>query len=253
MIIGILGVGHLASTIIAGLLQSGIAPQNIILSPRGKGSELSALYGISVATDNASLVDHSDLVLLCVRPADAVMAVAGLPWRSEQILITACAGIAINCFTAAPARIVRAMPLTAAEINASPTACFPSIPEATAILERLGPVILLESEADFEVATVNAAVYGWVQDLIRQTIEWSVEKGLDEQAMRGLIAGTFVAAGRLINEKPEPIKQLLSELVTPGGITELGLEVLAAGGQSDVWHDACNAVLLRLTEKVIAD
>ncbi|MBV2142127.1 NAD(P)-binding domain-containing protein [Falsochrobactrum sp. TDYN1] len=249
MFLGILGVGHLATTIVSGLLRSGFDAKNIILSPRGKVKELSDLYGIRIATDNASLVDMADVVLLAVRPMDAAKSTKGLPWRKEQIVISACAGVAIENIPVVPARVVRAMPLTAAAINASPTACFPPIPDAVAILKHLGPVIALASEADFEVATVNAAVYGWVQDLIRQTTEWCTEKGLSEPTARQLIANTFIAAGRLIDEKPDPVSQLLSELVTPGGITELGLNILSDGGQPAIWRDASEAVLSKLTEK----
>jgi pyrroline-5-carboxylate reductase len=40
---------------------------------------------------------------------------------------------------------------------------------------------------------------------------------------------------------------MLTELVTPGGITELGLNVLDAAGQPQAWQQACEAVLKRLT------
>lgn len=246
MRVGILGVGHLAAALAAGLLRSGLEPEQLRLSPRGRARELAERHGLVVAADNRDLVDGAEVVLLAVRPADAAAAVAGLPWREGQVVISACAGVPLAGLAVAPARAVRAMPLTAAAINASPTACFPPLPAAVAVLERLGPVVALASEADFEVATVNAAVYGWAQDLIRRTAEWSADQGPQAEAMRRLVALTFVAAGRLIAEKPEPMTQLLDELVTPGGITELGLDVLAAGGQPALWQAACEAVLARL-------
>lgn len=249
MIVGILGVGHLAAAMLAGLLRSGLDPSDIILSPRGRAPELSAMHGIPMVADNRDLVERADVIILAVRPADAPAAVDGLPWRQGQVLISVCAGVALSRLAVAPAQAVRAMPLTAAEINASPTACFPALAEARAVLERLGPVVVLASEADFEVATVSAAVYGWVQDLIRRTVVWSTGKGPEEQAMRQLVALTFVAAGQLIAEKAEPMEKLLGELVTPGGITELGLDVLATRGQTQAWLEACEAVLTRLTGK----
>lgn len=249
MILGVLGVGHLAKVIISGLISSGFKPNNILLSPRGKAQEISSLYGISMALDNRDLVDRSDVIFVAVRPSDAINSVEGLPWRESHVIINVCAGISIDALPVNPARLVRAMPLTASEINASPTVCYPDIPEATAILRHLGPVIPLTNEADFEVATVNAAVYGWVQDLIRQTTDWCIEKGLSQAIARQLVANTFVAAGRLIAEKPEPIEKLLSELVTPGGITELGIKVLSEKGHSNIWRDASEAVLKKLLQE----
>jgi pyrroline-5-carboxylate reductase len=247
MIIGILGVGHLATSIVIGLLRSGLHPRQILLSPRGKAQALSARHGLQFAADNHDLVEQADILLLTVRPADAPNAVAGLPWRTGQIVVSACASVPISRLDVAPARAVRIMPLTASEIGCSPTVYFPDIEEARLLIDRLGPSIALNSEDDFEVATVMAAVYGWAQDLIRRSAEWSGARGLDPAIARRLAAHTFVAAGRLIAEKPESMDRMLEELTTPGGITESGLQVLTRRGVPEAWEEACTAVFAKLT------
>ena len=78
MKLGIIGVGHLASSVLKGLLHAGVAPHTICLSPRGHGPDLAAQHGFNLATDNASLVTESDVVLLAVRPADAADVINGL-------------------------------------------------------------------------------------------------------------------------------------------------------------------------------
>jgi pyrroline-5-carboxylate reductase len=250
VIIGIIGVGHLAASILSGLVGAGVDPADILLSPRGQAHALSARWGIPLAADNDDLVNRADIVLLSVRPVDAHTAAADLPWRPGQTLVSFCAGVTISRLEAGPARVMRAMPLTSAAINASPTVCFPATGPAIAVLEKLGPVIPLGSEEEFEVATVNAAVYGWAQDLIRQSADWASARGGDAMAMRKLAALTFVAAGRLIAETDKPMETLIGELVTPGGITELGLGVLAREGQPQAWQAACDAVLQRLSGRV---
>ncbi len=247
MIIGFLGVGHLAAALIAGLKRAGVSPQAMLLSPRGRSAELSGRYGIDIAASSKALVARCDIIVLAVRPHDAAQAVAGLPFRAGQVLISVCAGVALAELASGPAKVVRAMPLTAAEINASPTVFFPDDGAARQLLERLGPAFALRSEREFEVATVNAAIYGWAQSLIAQSAEWCATKGTDAATMRQLVAQTFVAAGRLIAEKNDPMEHMLSELVTPGGITELGLSVLDAADQRRAWQCACEAVLDRLT------
>lgn len=247
MILGVLGVGHLASSMLAGFQRSGLGPESILLSPRGKAAALCARHGFRLAADNRDLVERADIVILAVRPAQAPQVVQDLPWRSGQLVISVCAGVPLSRLGVAPARAVRAMPFTAAEIGASPTAYFPGIEEAQALLGRLGPAIALASERDFEVATVSAAVYGWAQDLIRKTAEWSSAEGLHPAVARRLTAMTFVAAGKLIAQRAEPMDRLLEELVTPGGITERGLQVLSARGVPQAWEEACEAVLDKLT------
>ena len=141
------------------------------------------------------------------------------------------------------------MPLTATEIGASATPVFPDIGTARPILNALGSVVALAREEDFEVATVSAAIYGWAQDLMRQSIEWSAAGGLERAAARQLVANTFVAAGRLIAEKDAPLDDMLRQLVTPGGITERGLQVLAERDVPSAWTAACKAVLEKLQDR----
>lgn len=245
---GVVGVGHLAGAVLRGLMRARLSPDELLLSPRGLAAKLSRAYGIPLARDNADLVTRSSVVLLAVRPADAPGALHGLPWRADHVIVSACAGVPADRLSAvaAPARIVRIMPVTAAEIGASPTVVFPDDAVVRPLLEPLGPVVAVDSEEAFEIATVHAAIYGWVQDLIGRSAEWSERQGLAPEAARRLSALTFVAAGRLVAEHSEPVSELLRSLVTPGGITELGLGVLNERGAPDAWTAACDAVMARL-------
>lgn len=249
MRLGIIGVGHLASAIVARLLETGWPAENLVLSPRGKSAELAKQHALTIAPDTAALVKACDAVLLAVRPADAVAAVRGLPWRDGQSLVSACAGVRIEALqqAAAPARIARIMPLTAATLGASPTTIYPDVAAIRPLLERLGSVLPLRSEAEFEAATTTAAVYGWAQELVRLTTDWLMAQGLEAATARQLTARTFTAAGRLTAEAPESLEALMHGLVTPGGITELGLKTLAAHGVPEAWQHACAAVLARLS------
>lgn len=249
MILGFLGVGHLATSVVEGLLRSGLSASQLLLSPRGKGPALAQARGLAVAADNADLVRRSDIVFLAVRPADVALAVGDLPWRAGQLVISACAGVPLAELRVAPGQAVRAMPLTASEIGASPTVFFPDNIEARRFLDRIGPSLALATEAEFEIATVNAAVYGWAQDLIRQSVDWAAMQGSDPATMRRLTALTFVAAGRIMAEKQESMDRLLSDLVTPGGITELGLASLSADGVPAAWSAASDRVLTRLRKE----
>ncbi|MEZ5798550.1 MAG: pyrroline-5-carboxylate reductase dimerization domain-containing protein [Paracoccaceae bacterium] len=248
MKLGVLGVGHLAATLLKGWDRAGVDPARVILSPRGHGPDLAAARGYGLAADNADLVARADLVVLAVRPAAAVPAVTGLPWRAGQVILSACAGVPIAALAqAAPgARVVRIMPLTAAEIGRSPTAIHPDDPQARPWVDMLGPVIPLPREEAFEIATVSAAIYGWAQDLIARSAGWSAAQGLEAETARLLVARTFEAAGALLATRPEPMEQLLQDLVTPGGITERGLQVLGAAAVPEAWDAACQAVLDRL-------
>jgi len=248
MTLGIIGVGHLAAAILRGISRAGYPAEEVILSPRGQGPALAAAQGFTLAADNASLVRSAGLVLLAVRPADAAAAVAGLPWRAGQTLASACAGVPIARLAgaAAPAEVVRIMPITAAQLGASPTLVYPMRPALEPLLRAIGSTIALRDESQFEAATVSAAIYGWVQALIRESAGWAGAAGLDAATARALMARTFVAAGRLADETDTPLDALLAGIATPGGITEAGLARLQDRGVPEAWRAACDVVLQKL-------
>ena len=247
MKLGIIGVGHLATSILAGLARAGWTAGDICLSPRGHGPELALRDGYALAQDNADLLQQCELVLLAVRPVDAAGAVDALPWRKGHVLLSACAGVSRDAMgAAAPATVVRIMPITASELGASPTLVFPRTDAAQPFLDALGCAIELESEDQFDTATVSAAIYGWAQHLIIAGAEWSVAQGLDPHTARQLAARTFVAAGRMQAEQDAPMQDVLASLCTPGGITEAGLNHLATHAVKEAWCSACEVVLGRL-------
>lgn len=249
MRLGILGVGHLAESLLAGWLRAGKPAAEVLLSPRGRASALAAEHGFGLAADNAALVRACDVVVLATRPGDAAAAVRGLPWRQGQTLASACAGVPIAQLApaAAPAGVVRIMPITASALGASPTVVYPHSPALAPLLSALGRPIALESEAQFEAATVSAAVYGWAQALIRDTADWTARQGMEAAAARHLVARSFVAAGRMLDEQPASMDDLIASVATPGGITEAGLSQLQAADVPGAWLGACELVLARLS------
>lgn len=249
--LGIIGVGHLAGSLLTGLARAGWSMEDIRLSPRGQSTTFAQAYGCQRCDSNDAVLAGSDLMLLAVRPADAPEVMADLPFSAHHVVLSACAGVPLHVLQdAAPApTILRIMPITAAELGASPTLVYPMHPAAAAFLETIGTVIPLEREADFDVGSVSAALYGWAQRLIIDAASWSSDAGLDPQTARQLIAQTFVAAGRMMAEKEAPMENVLASLITPGGITEAGLNHLETKEISQAWTGACDVVLEKLQGK----
>lgn len=246
MKLGIIGVGHLAVSILEGLMRAGHLPGDIVLSPRGHGRQMAHDHGFALATDNAQIVRDCDAILVAVRPDQAASAVRGLPWREGQIMLSACAGVALSELDVGGATPVRIMPITAAKLRASPTLVYPDLPAAHPLLEAIGTPVPLRSEAEFDAATVSAAMYGWAQALIRTGADWTAAQGMEPAEARQLVARTFTAAGRIIAEEDAPMADIIASLCTPGGITRAGLDHLMAEGAPEAWQGACDLVLARL-------
>lgn len=252
--LGIIGVGHLAGSLLTGLARAGWPMTQVQLAPRGQSGTFAQIHGCQRCDSNDAVVAGSDLVVLAVRPADAPAVMADLPFGAHHVVLSACAGVPLRVLQdAAPApTVLRIMPITAAELGASPTLVYPMHPAAAAFLEAIGTVIPLDHEADFDVGSVSAALYGWAQQLVIDGASWSGDAGLDPQTARQLVARTFVAAGRMMAEKEAPMEDVLASLITPGGITEAGLNHLEAKGISQAWTGACDVVLEKLQGKPAA-
>ena len=249
-VIGFLGVGHIASDLVEGLVRAGMPPAGLLLSPRGRDmvATLHERHAIPVAADNAALVATSDIVVLAVRPAAVPDALRGLPWHTRQVLLSVAAGASRAALLkiAAPAAVVRAMPISAARLGASPTTLHPDEPRARALLARLGPVLPIADESVFDRATISAALYGWVHALIGDSADWLAAAGLEASQARALAAGTFAAASEMVSASEAPIEGIVDGLMTPGGITEAGCNSLQRYGVSEAWKVAFDTALARL-------
>ncbi len=250
--LGILGVGHLAGYLISGLAKAG-ATDKLLLSPRNlaRSSQLATAFGVQVANDNRAVVTACDLVILATRPKDAEVAVGGLPWRRGQLVISVAAGVSLARLgpLVEPAAVVRALPLSAAAIGASPTAMFPEEARARALFAKLGSVHVLEDEQQFQAASVFGAYYAWLFAIAGVAAAWARQAGLNPQLALSLTTGCLGGAAAMMASTPDnDPRETLQALATPGGITEAGLEVLERRTGIAAWQEACDAALARLRE-----
>ena len=248
--VGIIGTGHLAGYLVEGLRRA--KPDlEIVLSPRNaaKAAELASRFGARVARCNQEVVDSTDVVLLTTRPVQAIAALGELTLRAGQLIISAAATVELRELepAAAPATVVRALPLSCAAVNASPTLLYPDHDRARTLLELVGDVHRLESEEAFIRASVISAFYGWVVALLDETARWTAEGGVPREVARGIVLETVRGAAGLGLAQPEQeLSVLLEALATPGGMTRHGLAIVRDRGGLSAWIEALDAVYARL-------
>jgi pyrroline-5-carboxylate reductase len=246
MTIGFIGVGDMAAYMVDGLCRDGRG-DDIVLSPRNavRSAALAAAHGCRVAASNAEVVDDSDLVVLAVRPAAVADAIAGLPWRQGQTLVSVVAGATLAELAAAnPAVAVRSMPVSCAAIGESPTAIYPDDPAARDLFERVGSVIVLPDEDAFTAASVMGAFHGWAFGVLKEVTDWMVAQGVPPGQSRSLVAGMMRGAAGVALARPDtPLAETVSRLTTPGGITDAGFKRMDQVAGLSAWSAACDAAL----------
>ena len=245
--LGVIGVGHMTGAMVDGWCRGGKeATPSIALSPRNaaKAASLSEKYGLDVMAGNAEVVESSDVVVLGVRPWQVEEAFSGLPWREGQLAVSVIAGIKQQDLArlVTPAKVVRAMPVTACAFGESANALYPPDPQAEALLEPLGAVTLMTDEEAFDKLAVHGCTYGWLLSLMEEISQWSIEAGVPAEAAQRHVAQTFRAAGTTALLDGAPIKDLVDELASPGSYTGMGLEVLREKGAYAPWRSALDRI-----------
>lgn len=238
--VGIIGVGHLIRHMVPAMVRS---PHTFILSERGRetSAKLAEQHGLEVVKDNQEIVDRADIVILAVRPYDALDVAGALNWRNDQTVLSLCAGAVGRDLepVIAPARMVMAMPVVAAQYGESPTLLFPEDLACRTLLETCGPVVVLDSEDQFAPASVIACYYGWVHELIAQMSDWTAEQGVDPGVARQLVSQMTRAAATSARERIDTSPDgLVAELATPRSFTGAGLEILKEADAFEPWRRA---------------
>jgi pyrroline-5-carboxylate reductase len=139
--VGFIGVGHLAGYLVQGL-RSGRSDLEFLFSDPepANARRLARQYGAELLENNQAVAERADIVILAVRPPDAVSVIEEITFRQEQVLISVAAGVTTGTLRphAAPADVVRSLPISCAAINQSPTLLFPDHPEARELFSLPG-------------------------------------------------------------------------------------------------------------------
>lgn len=211
MTLGFVGTGTLTAAVVRAIrTQHGTAP-DILLSPRSEAisRELAETLPNVVRTlSSADVVSASDTVVLAMRPQQFDEAVAGLPFRADQTVVSFLAGIPVADVAAkvAPARTVcRVTPLTTIALGLGPIVLHPVVPAVRTLFAPLGDVVEAADEAEMMALgcasgllstffQVQATVAGWLE---RQGVPpdraslyvRSMQRGLSETGYVDRVAG----------------------------------------------------------------
>jgi pyrroline-5-carboxylate reductase len=240
MQLGFIGTGEITSSIVTGLSSSGVTTHSIRLSPRNSAiaKELANRFrGISVAACNQEVLDHSDTIVIAVRPSAALDVLSELAFRPDHQVISLVSALSLGSLSeiVAPAvRIARAVPLPSAAKQLSPTAIYPPDPIAFELFAGVGTVFPLERENEFDATCATTA-------------SWLKRQGVPAPRARDYIARLFLGVTTGAVEAPKrSFQSLAASHATAGGINEQFLKHLVEHGLLTRVSEALDAVLHRI-------
>ena len=131
-------------------------------------------------------------------------------------------------------RIARAMPTTAAALNAGAASLWSTDPSARArariLFEPLGTVVDLDDEDLMHVATAaSGSAPAYVYALAEALESAARARGLSAEAARDLSRSAITGAAALLTSTGEDAAELRRQVASPGGTTEAALTVLLDG------------------------
>lgn len=256
-----LGAGKMALALVHGMLRANLCPAtDIIVSSRSKTGLQNFIAATEVcsAASNAEAAAYADAVILCPKPVDALKALdeAGKNLNGK-VLISVVTGLKIpQLRKAAPgAKVIRAMPNTAAMVGKSATAIAAdetvtaeNLAVAEQIFSAVG-VVHTVSESQLDAVTgLSGSGPAFVYLVIEALSDGGVAAGLSRKLSLELAVQTVAGAAEMVaSTKEHPA--LLREMVTsPGGTTIAGLSVLESTATRSAFIDAVKTAAKRSKE-----
>jgi pyrroline-5-carboxylate reductase len=249
--LGILGVGHLASYVVAGLRHAGDT-RNIILSPRNAevASRLAIQFDCEIATSNQNLADHCKIVLLSVPPKQASSLLENLEFSPGQCVLTAMAGISTRQLQAIPSlavtRIFRTLPLVCSAKGISPVPLYPHDEDIHALLSGLGSVFPIRDESIFDVVTVHGIMHGWVYYWLDEIVCWTIAQGIEPVQAETMVKQIVKSAIDFSDVQDESLKEIADSIAGPDTYTLAGYELLQSRQYFSDWPDALQLIMGKL-------
>jgi pyrroline-5-carboxylate reductase len=259
--IAFIGGGNMASAIIGGLLQRGLAPGQIqVVEPFAEqAAKLQAQFGVRVLAGAQASLSSAALVVWAVKPQVFSQAAAEARTHTPAALhLSVAAGIRSDSIARwlGTERVVRAMPNTPALIGLGMTALLarPAVTAADrliieAVVQTTGEHLWLTQEEQLDAVTaLSGSGPAYVFYFMEAMVEAGVEMGLGAAQARQLALATFVGASALAQASDEPLATLRERVTSKGGTTYAALSAMQASGVKPQFKAAMQAARQRAAE-----
>ena len=256
MKLAFIGGGTMAEAILRGVLDAQVAaPTDVAIGePRPERRQfLSSEFGVQAHQGNLDAAREADLLILAIKPQDlpVIFQELGERLRPEQAVLSIIAGAKMSTLSKGFSHesIIRVMPNTPAQIGQgmSMWTCSPQVSEqqrdfTRSIVSTVGKEIYVDDEKYMDMATaLSASGPAYVFMIIEALIDAGVYVGLPRDMARTMALQTVYGSTQLVMETGRHPADLKDMVVSPGGTTAEGLQVLERAGVPAANVDAVNA------------
>ena len=231
MKIGFIGFGNMAQAIAKGLLENHVLEnKDIYFSTKTEESKkrIESEWKITGVASNQEIIDHTEIIILAVKPHQADSVLSELTFSPEKLLLSIAAGYSteqLNAFIR-PEKCIRIMPNLNAQVNASMTALVENpqaseedMEKARTVFSAVGDVMVVpEEQMGIFIALAGsspALVFLFIDTLARTAVKYGMPK---EKATK-IAAQAVLGSGKTVKEAADSPWNLIDNVSSPGGIT----------------------------------
>ncbi|GEA62409.1 pyrroline-5-carboxylate reductase [Vibrio comitans] len=262
--IAFIGSGNMASSIIAGLLDSGYPTNALTATAPSQQSRdrMSQRFSISATADNRAAVTQADVIVLSVKPqimSEVLAELSDIDF-SNKLLISIAAGITIprlQSMLGQDADFVRVMPNTPSLLGLGMSGLY--APEqiskedktfAGELMQAVGKICWVDSESQINsiiaAAGSSPAYFFLFMEAMQQE---AIAQGFDKETARMLVQQSAIGAAQMVAENPElELATLRQQVTSKGGTTAEAIATFNQHQLSDTVANAMQAAVKRAEE-----
>ena len=263
-LLGLIGGGNMARSLVGGLIKSGIAPESMIVSDPDDSIRraLAEDFSIQTCADNTDVARVADILVLAVKPQVmrcAVEDIAESLLQRQPLVVSIAAGIpiaSIESWAGSPLALIRVMPNTPALTGNGASGMYANHRvsksqrvQAQKIMEAIGIAVWVDEESLIDTVTaVSGSGPAYFFYLMDAMVKAAQEGGLNPEASRQLTLQTALGAAQLALASGESLTELRRRVTSPGGTTQAAVEMLDKNGCEEILIRAVHAARERSVE-----
>ncbi|MBU2871991.1 pyrroline-5-carboxylate reductase [Colwellia sp. E2M01] len=268
--IAFIGAGNMARAIIIGLVNSGVAPKDIMVAnpSEGKRLQLEQEFGVQQTNDNLKASEFANVVVLCVKPhfiEDVCAQITQAIDITGKLFISVAAGTTVAQIQAALANgnttnlapVVRVMPNTPSQLGLGMSGLYAS-QEVTAeqkssadtLMSAVGKIIWLATEAKInDVIAVAGSAPAYYFLFMEAMEKHAITLGFSAEESRMLVQQTALGSAEMVVQNSDlEISTLRGNVTSKGGTTHAAIEKFKEQGIDEMVKNSMNAAIARAEE-----
>lgn len=245
MKIAFIGLGNMATAMLKGILQAGIAaPSDItgVCHTEKTAARMCTEYGIYASTEITEAVFKADVLFLAVKPAVLSTVANEIAGRGKdsQIIVSVAAGKSVAWLEehfGEDRKIIRSMPNTPALVGEACTGITPNenvtdaeLSEIVSIFESFGKAYVVKESMMDAVCAAGGSAPAFVFMFIESIADAAVKNGMPRQTALEFAAQTVYGSAKLVLDTKRHPGELKDMVCSPGGTTIEGVNVLEEKG-----------------------